>query len=61
MIKLTTGYNHKCSASIQRKHDKLEMSKLLYFIHLVLMKNGIGYFFDCCNRSEVIASEYERK
>jgi hypothetical protein len=42
----------------QRKPDKLEMSKLLYFVHLMLMKNGIKYFFDWFYdfyRSEVIA------
>ena len=39
---------------LQRKSDKLEMSKMFYFIYLMLMKSGIEYFFDSFNRSEVI-------
>ena len=30
---------------LQRKSDKLEMSKMFYFIYLMLMKSGIEYFF----------------
>ena len=30
--------------ALQRKLDKLEISKLFYFVHRMLMKNGIEYF-----------------
>jgi hypothetical protein len=39
---------------LQRKSDKLEMSKMFYFIYLMFMKSGIEYFVDSFNRSEVI-------
>ena len=31
---------------LQRKPEKQEMSKLFYFVHLMLMKNGIEFYYE---------------